>query len=89
MSSQLEANMRATTEAFAHSFDGSWEPGATMQYRAPECMHTMLPTSLNIAPKNNDEWTAHFEKVAPMVTGGKARIPNTSFANSFTVIVLM
>ena len=71
MTSNLEANMRETTEAFAYSFDGSWQPGATLQYRAPECMHTMLPTSLGIPVKNNDEWGAHFESVAPLVTGGK------------------
>ncbi len=71
MSTQIEVNMRKTTEAFSNSFNGSWEPGASMQYRAPECTHTMLPTSLGIAPKNNDEWAAHFESVAPMVTGGK------------------
>ena len=75
MSSQLEQNMHKTTSAFADSFSGSWQPGATMQYRSAECMHTMLPTSLGIAPKNNDEWAAHFENVAPLVTGGKVSRP--------------
>jgi hypothetical protein len=73
MSSTLEQNMRATTEGFVYSFDGKWQPGATMKYRAPECMHTMLPSTLNVPRKNNEEWAARFEKVAPLVTDGKVR----------------
>ena len=42
-----------------------------MQYRAPECKHSMLPGSLNLGTKNNDEWDAHFKSVAPFVTDGK------------------
>ena len=71
MSSTLEQNMRATTEGFVYSFDGKWEPGATMKYRAPECIHTMLPSTLNVPPKNNDEFAARFEKIAYLVTDGK------------------
>jgi hypothetical protein len=82
MSAQLEANMRSTTEAFAHSFDGSWQPGATMQYRAPECTHSILPTSLGIPTKNNDEWAAHFKSVAPLVTGGKV----STYLKAFTFL---
>jgi hypothetical protein len=73
MSSILENNMRATTEGFVYSFDGKWQPGATMQYRAPECKHSMLPSSLNLGTRNNDEWDAHFKSVAPFVTDGKVR----------------
>jgi hypothetical protein len=71
MSSTLEQNMPATTEGFVYSFNGEWQPGATMKYRAPECMHTMLPSTLNVPPKNNDEWAARLVKVAPLVTDGK------------------
>jgi hypothetical protein len=71
MSSTLEQKMRATTEAFLYSFDGQWQPDATMKYRAPECIHKMLPATINVPPKNNEEWAARFKNVAPLVTDGK------------------
>ena len=70
MSSDLENNMRATTEGFVYSFNGTWKPGATMQYRAPECIHSMLPSTLNIPPHNNEQWAARFEKLSGLVTDG-------------------
>ncbi|TKA81681.1 hypothetical protein B0A55_01345 [Friedmanniomyces simplex] len=76
MSSDLEINMRATAEGFVHSFDGRWTPGATMSYRAPECEHAMLPSTLGLGTnkKNNDEWAAHFKRLDGIVTDAKTTV---------------
>lgn len=66
----FEKNMRATAEGFVHSFDGRWIPGATLSFRAPECQHAMLPSTLGLGTKtkNNDEWAAHFKRLDGLVT---------------------
>ncbi|KAK4955688.1 hypothetical protein LTR10_006627 [Elasticomyces elasticus] len=76
MPSEIETNMRATTEGFVHSFDGRWTPGATLSYRSPECKHAMLPSTLGLGTKekNNDEWAAHFKRLDGIVTNAKTTI---------------
>ncbi|KAK3116435.1 hypothetical protein LTR53_003228 [Teratosphaeriaceae sp. CCFEE 6253] len=76
MPSNLEANMRSTTEGFVYSFNGRWAPGATMAYRAPQCEHAMLPSTLGLGSnkKNNDEWAAHFKRLDGIVTDAKTTI---------------
>ncbi|KAK0851737.1 hypothetical protein LTS02_012641 [Friedmanniomyces endolithicus] len=68
--------MRTTAEGFVHSFDGRWSPGATIQYRAPECEQSMLPSTLGLgtAKKNNEEWAAHFKRLDGLVTNAKITI---------------
>ena len=63
MSSDLSANMRATAEAFVMSFDGRWSTEAAMAHRAPECEHTMLPSSLGSPKRSNAEWAANFKQI--------------------------
>jgi len=74
----LETNMRATAEGFIHSFDGRWTTGATMRYRAPECEHSMLPSTLGLGTrkKNNEEWAAHFERLDGLVINAKVSLPH-------------
>ncbi|KAF2169258.1 hypothetical protein M409DRAFT_20481 [Zasmidium cellare ATCC 36951] len=67
MSSDLTAAMRATTEGFLHDFEGQWEEGATLSYRSPECKHVMLPVSLGIPARSNDDFETYFKRVAPLV----------------------
>ncbi|KAK3655183.1 hypothetical protein LTR56_003604 [Elasticomyces elasticus] len=76
MSSEVAANMRATTEGFVHSFDGRWTTGATLSYRSPHCKHTMLPSALGLGTKekNNDEWAAHFKRLDGIVTNAETTI---------------
>ncbi|KAK4503651.1 hypothetical protein PRZ48_004566 [Zasmidium cellare] len=67
MSSDLTAAMRATTEGFLHDFEGQWEEGATLSYRAPDCNHIMLPVSLGIPSRTNDDFATYFKRIAPLV----------------------
>lgn len=67
MSSDLTAAMRATTEGFLHDFEGQWEEGATLSYRSPECKHVMLPVSLGIPARSNDDFATYFKRIAPLV----------------------
>ena len=71
MSSDLSANMRATSEAFVRAFDGTWRPGATIDLRAPECEHTILPSSLGLGKKTNDDFAAHFKQFDGVITEAK------------------
>ncbi|KAK5175761.1 uncharacterized protein LTR77_000901 [Saxophila tyrrhenica] len=64
MASEKATTMRTAAEALVMSFNGDWSEKtleAAMAARAPECMHAMLPKSLNLPPKSNDDWTAHFK----------------------------
>ncbi|KAK1064290.1 hypothetical protein LTR74_008767 [Friedmanniomyces endolithicus] len=76
MHSDVETNMRATAEGFVHSFDGRWTPGATLQYRAPECEYSMLPATLGLgtSKKNNQEWAAHFKRLDGLVANATTTI---------------
>lgn len=71
MSFNLESNMRSTTEAFLHEWDGQWQPDATLSLRAAECEHTILPSTLNQPVRNNEQFAEHIQKVAPLVSEGK------------------
>lgn len=73
-SDQLATNMRATTEAFVHAFDGQWTVEAAMAPRAPECEHTILPSSLGMPRRNNDEWAANFSRIAGLVREAKVHV---------------
>lgn len=76
--SSLETNMRTTTEAFLSSFNGDWQPTATLSLRSADCKHTFLPASLGTAPKSKDEWAAYFKNVAPLIKGAKVYHPARS-----------
>ena len=71
MSSDLLANMRATTESLVMAFDGPWSLEAALAPRAPECEHTVLPSSLGIPKRNNGEWTAYFKQIEAIGIDGK------------------
>ena len=63
----IETNMRTTTLALLHAFDGQWQPTATLDLRAPECIHTIYPSSLGVPARTKDEWAAYFSRVCPNV----------------------
>lgn len=72
MSSQLASNMKKTSDAFLAAFD-SWTTEAVMAVRATECEHIMLPASLGVPKKNNDEFREHFEQVEGSLSNVKVR----------------
>ena len=71
MSSNLAESMRATTAALVMAFDGKWETEATLAPRADDCVHTILPASLGIPAKSNDEFAARFDKIKHLILDAK------------------
>ena len=43
----------------------TWTPEAIMAYRAPDCIHQILPASLNRLPLNNEQYAAYFVPIMP------------------------
>ncbi|KAF2225385.1 hypothetical protein BDZ85DRAFT_66046 [Elsinoe ampelina] len=70
----LAATMRATTEGFLYSFNGDWQPDATLAYRSENCKHVFLPASIGTPEKTKGEWAAYFKNVAPLVKDAKMTI---------------
>lgn len=71
MASNIAQNMRQKAENLVMAFHGPWTQetsDAALADRAPECMHAMLPKSLGLAPKTNEDWVNHFKNVIGVVT---------------------
>ncbi|KAK6429374.1 hypothetical protein LTR95_014478 [Oleoguttula sp. CCFEE 5521] len=62
MSIDLGTAMRETSNAFLAAF-ATWKTEPIMALRAPECVHDMLPASLNRPSKNNEQFRAYFNGV--------------------------
>lgn len=61
--------MRATTEAFVYAFSGTWTPdSAALHARALDCEHHILPSSLGIPKRSNEEWRTYFKQLEGVVT---------------------
>lgn len=71
MASNLANNMKATTEAFLHAFNGDWAEDATLTQRAPDCIQTIMPSSVGKIIRGKDEWAAYFKPLAPRIKGAK------------------
>jgi ketosteroid isomerase-like protein len=56
------ANQRASAKAF---FDGykAWNIDAILAYRTPDCLHQVLPASLNRTAQTNADVTAYFKRI--------------------------
>ncbi|KAK5958729.1 hypothetical protein OHC33_000572 [Knufia fluminis] len=62
------STQRATALAFLDSFD-KLDGDANIALRAPNCRHTMAPTSLNFKPDmTNEQWTAHLNSTKEVLT---------------------
>lgn len=59
MSSQLASAMRTTTTAFVQAWE-TWTIDPIMAVRAPDCVMTQLPSSLQIPERNNEQFRAWF-----------------------------
>jgi hypothetical protein len=44
----------------------AWEIDKIMAYRAPECQHRLLPSSMNPTAKSNDEYRTYLTKIMPL-----------------------
>ena len=64
--------MLATTKAFVvDGWSGKWAMEKVMKDRAPECIHTILPTSQDVPKRNNEEWAAYFKNVEGLIWDAK------------------
>lgn len=43
----------------------TWTPEAIIAYRAPNCIHQVLPSSLGRSPLNNEQYLAYFKPIMP------------------------
>ena len=74
MASELETNMRTTTTAFVEGvWSGKWTLEKTLVHRAPDCIHTMLPTSLGVPKRDNEEWAAYFTRIEGLIWDAEVR----------------
>lgn len=78
--SDLAVAMRATAEAFLQTWTGDWADAAApnLALRAPNCEHTILPSSLKRSKETNDVWAEKFARIAALVTKSKVRIVSLS-----------
>lgn len=75
MAANIAQSMRRRAENTVMAFHGPWTQAtsdAFMANRAPGCMHEMLPRSLGVVPKTNEDWVNHFKNLIGVVTDCKA-----------------
>ncbi len=48
-----------------------------MSFRAPNCIHYILPSSLNRPPLNNEQYAAYFGSIIPAFTGFHVTVHDT------------
>lgn len=66
--------MHATARAFVEDgWSGTWSLEKAMAPRAPDCIHTLLPTSQGVPKRNNEEWAAYFKNVEGLIWDAKVR----------------
>ena len=46
-----------------------WKLDSIMAFRAPDCIHYILPASLDRKPLNNEEYAAYFADIMPTFRG--------------------
>ncbi|EMC96500.1 hypothetical protein BAUCODRAFT_70052 [Baudoinia panamericana UAMH 10762] len=61
--------MRKTSEAFIHSFSGTWgDDLACVDLRTEDCEHTILPASLGVAKRSKLEFARYYRQLKGVVT---------------------
>ena len=71
MSSDLEIAMRETTDTFIANWNGDWTVRSATALRSPDCVHTVLPASLKVPVRSNEEFAAYFAHIEGLVTDAK------------------
>ena len=71
MASDLSTNMRKTTEALVYAFDGQWSAEEAVAPRAPDCEHYILPTSLGVPKRNNEQFVTWLKRIEHLITDAK------------------
>ena len=65
-----------TTNAAIEGYN-TWKPEAIIAYRAPDCIHLVLPTSLGRQPLNNEQYLASFTPLMPAFKNFHVTVKNT------------
>lgn len=61
-------NMKHTTRAVLESYE-KWEIEAIMAPRDDNCIHQILPMSLERPPRNNEEFRGYLTPIIPLFKG--------------------
>ncbi|CAG5178911.1 uncharacterized protein ALTATR162_LOCUS8937 [Alternaria atra] len=63
-----QANLEAQKIVAKEVIDAynAWDIERILGYRTPDCKQQVLPTTLNRAPKSNDEYRAYFKSIEPL-----------------------
>jgi ketosteroid isomerase-like protein len=59
------AMQKETAQTFIDAYN-AWDMDAIMGYRAPDCQHHVLPSSLGRPSKNNDEYRDYLKTIMPL-----------------------
>jgi hypothetical protein len=70
MPGTLTTNMRQTTDAFIRAWE-AWKADPIMAVRAPECIISQFPTSLQIPDRDNDDFRKWFGGVEGLLSNCK------------------
>jgi hypothetical protein len=70
MPTPLITTMRQTTDAFIQAWE-TWKIDPIMAVRAPECVISQFPTSLQIPPRNNDAFRERFGGIEELLSNCK------------------
>ena len=65
-----------TAHAVIAGYD-TWTLDAILSYRANNCLHYILPTSLGIKPMNNAQYATYFEPNLPLFRDFKVKVHDT------------
>ena len=66
----------------------AWKPEAIMAYRAPNCIHQILPASLGRQPMNNEQFLAYFTPIMPAFKNFHVTVKNTIVDEEARKVVL-
>jgi hypothetical protein len=70
MPTPLTTAMRQTTDAFIQAWE-EWKVDPIMAVRAPECIISQFPTSLQIPDRNNEDFRKWFGGVEDLLSNCK------------------
>lgn len=66
----------------------AWKPKAIMAYRAPDCIHQILPASLGRQPMDNEQYLAYFTPIMPAIKNFHLTVKHTIVDEEFRNVVM-
>lgn len=70
------AALLSTAQTVVEGFN-TWTLESIMSFRAPNCIHYILPSSLKRPPLNNEQYTAYFGSIMPAFKGFHVTVHDT------------